>query len=401
MNQQATNLKLAERGALIGIASYIVLAISKLFIGQFLASSALIADGYNNLSDILANLAVLVGLRLARQPADRNHKFGHWKMEDLASLITSFFMFVIGFDVLSDTIQKIFNQDVSTVDPIGALVGLISAGVMFTVYVYNTRLARKVKSKALKAAAKNNLSDALTSLGTSLAIVTSALNFPIVDKLAAIAITFLILKTAYDIFMEAFFSLSDGFDESILAKYEEDILKLPKIVAIKVIRGRHYGSNVYLDIVLEMSPHLSVYESHKVTEQVEQLLNIKYQVFDVDIHVEPAQLPEDELNHDSKKLYQLETAILEKQPGFDKLVQTNFSLIDQDGEILKKQAFLELSFPQKHFIFSDCQSLMLTPQAQLLIYQIDQELHSSIWMKEDDWQLVFHQISPNQKGGNP
>ncbi|WP_161497442.1 cation transporter dimerization domain-containing protein, partial [Streptococcus suis] len=114
--------------------------------------------------------------------------------------------------------------------------------------------------------------DAVTSIGTSIAIFAAAFNFPIVDKIAAIIITFFILKTAYDIFMESFFTLSDGFDENLLKKYEEDILKLPKIVSVKSQRGRTYGANIYLDVVLEMNPDLSVYESHEVTEQVEQLL---------------------------------------------------------------------------------------------------------------------------------
>ncbi|MGZ7226707.1 cation diffusion facilitator family transporter, partial [Streptococcus pyogenes] len=94
--------------------------------------------------------------------------------------------------------------------------------------------------------------------------------------------------TAYDIFMESFFTLSDGFDEDLLHQYEEDILKLPKIVSVKSQRGRTYGSNIYLDIVLEMNPDLSVYESHEITEHVENLLKLKYNVFDVDIHVEPS-----------------------------------------------------------------------------------------------------------------
>ena len=71
---------------------------------------------------------------------------------------------------------------------------------MFAVYLYNTHLSKQSKSKALKAAAKDNLSDAVTSLGTSIAILASSFNYPIVDKLVAIIITFFILKTAYDIF---------------------------------------------------------------------------------------------------------------------------------------------------------------------------------------------------------
>ena len=132
---------------------------------------------------------------MARQPADRDHRFGHWKIEDLASLVTSIIMFYVGFDVLRDTVQKKSSVGETTViDPLGAIVGVGSALVMFAVYLYNRTLAKKAQSKALKAAAKDNLSDVVTSLGTSVAIGASALNYPIVDQLVAIVITFFILK---------------------------------------------------------------------------------------------------------------------------------------------------------------------------------------------------------------
>ena len=272
MNQSQSNLKLAERGALISIVAYLILSAAKLATGHLLHSSSLVADGFNNLSDIISNVALLIGIRMARQPADRDHRFGHWKIEDLASLVTSIIMFYVGFDVLRDTVQKILSRETTVIDPLGAIVGVGSALVMFAVYLYNRTLAKKAQSKALKAAAKDNLSDVVTSLGTSVAIGASALNYPIVDQLVAIVITFFILKTAYDIFIESSFSLSDGFDESLLDKYKAAILELPKVSRVKSQRGRTYGSNIYLDVVIEMNPDLSVYESHAITEEVERLL---------------------------------------------------------------------------------------------------------------------------------
>ena len=201
MNNPSKNLKLAEQGALLAIVTYILLSTAKLIAGSMLHSSSLTADGFNNISDIVANIAVLIGLRMARKPADMDHKFGHWKIEDLASLITSLIMFFVGLDVLFETVQKIISKQVTAIDPLGAIVGFISAIIMTGVYLFNKKLAKRANSKALEAAAKDNLSDAITSLGTSIAIIASALNYPLVDQLVAIIITFFILKTAYDIFM--------------------------------------------------------------------------------------------------------------------------------------------------------------------------------------------------------
>ena len=396
MNQTVSNLKLAERGALLSIGTYIVLSIIKLTAGQLFHSDALRADAFNNISDIIGNVAVLVGLKMAQKPADTDHKFGHWKMEDLASLMTSFIMFVVGFQVLYDTLQKIISNSPVEVDIMGAIVGIFSALVMLAVYFYNNRLAKRVHSKALEAAAKDNLSDAVTSIGTSIAIFAAAFNFPIVDKIAAIIITFFILKTAYDIFMESFFTLSDGFDENLLKKYEEDVLKLPKIVSVNSQRGRTYGANIYLDIVLEMNPDLSVYESHEITEQVEQLLTFKHGVFDVDIHVEPSEIPHDEMyEHVYDKLFRFETEIQAHATGYETLIDENYLLIDAKGRYRDKTQMLE-SHPIQTNYLSNYQMISISQKSKLVTFEIGDFVHASLWRRHENWTVFFHQISKKQ-----
>lgn len=396
MNRNATNLKLAERGALLSISAYIILSGVKLATGELFHSAALRADAFNNISDIIGNIAVLIGLRMAQKPADTDHKFGHWKMEDLASLITSFIMFVVGFQVFYDTIQKLLTNTSVEIDIMGAIVGVFSALVMLAVYFYNHRLAKKVHSKALEAAAKDNLSDTITSIGTSIAIFAAALNFPIVDKIAAIIITFFILKTAYDIFMESFFTLSDGFDEELLHKYEEDILKLPKVVSVKSQRGRTYGANIYLDIVLEMNPDLSVYESHAITEQVEQLLILKHGVFDVDIHVEPSELPHDEMyEHLYDKLFRLETEIQSHAKGYENLIDDQYLLIDDNGCYHNKEQMLAQHSVQTLYL-SNYQMVSVSQKSKLVTFEIGNYVHTSLWRRHENWTVIFHQISKKQ-----
>ncbi|HGF1448858.1 TPA: cation diffusion facilitator family transporter [Streptococcus suis] len=396
MNQQVRNLKLAERGAIISILAYLLLSGLKLSAGTIFHSDALTADAFNNISDIVGNVAVLIGLRMAQKPADTDHKFGHWKMEDLASLITSFIMFVVGFQVLHSTILKLLSDEVVEIDMMGAVVGIFSAIVMIGVYFYNRNLARKVHSKALEAAAKDNLSDAVTSVGTSVAVFAAALNFPIVDKIAAIVITFFILKTAYDIFMESFFTLSDGFDEELLHKYEEDILKLPKVVAVKSQRGRTYGANIYLDIVLEMNPDLSVYESHEITEQVEQLLTLKHGVFDVDIHVEPSEIPHDEIyEHVFDKLYRFESEIQAHEKGYEVLIDEDYLLIDAKGRYHNKEEML-LAHPVQSTYLSNYQMTSVSQKSKLVTFEIGDYVHTSLWRRHERWTVVFHQISKKQ-----
>lgn len=396
MHHPSDQLKEAERGPILSILTYIGLASIKLLVGYSLGAASLVADGFNNFSDIISNLTLLIGLRMARKPADGDHKFGHWKMEDLASLITSCIMFVIGLQMAYQTILRLLGQDEVSLDPLGALVGVLSALVMFLVYLYNSRLAERVKSGALVAAAKDNLSDALTSLGTSVAILASWLKFPMLDLLVALMISCFILKTAYDIFHKACFALSDGFDASHLKRYEEAILAIPKVSAVKSQRGRTYGSNVYLDIVLEMHPDLSVYESHDITEKVEKLLREDFGVYDVDVHVEPAPLPEDEVfDQVYKKLLTNEKMVLSKLPDYDLLLSEQIRHITETGQLLTKADLVS----EERFYPSNIKNFQLTSVSQktkLLSYELGGRHHTSIWRRHESWQLIFHQMTSIQ-----
>ena len=389
MNNPSKNLKLAEQGALLAIVTYILLSTAKLIAGSMLHSSSLTADGFNNISDIVANIAVLIGLRMARKPADMDHKFGHWKIEDLASLVTSLIMFFVGLDVLFETVQKIISKQVTAIDPLGAIVGFISAIIMTGVYLFNKKLAKRANSKALEAAAKDNLSDAITSLGTSIAIIASALNYPLVDQLVAIIITFFILKTAYDIFMESSFSLSDGFDESLLQDYKQAILEIPKITQVKSQRGRTYGSNIYLDIILEMNPDLSVYESHEIADQVEEMLMERFGIFDIDIHIEPAPIPEDEILDNVYKKLLMREQLVDQGSQLDNLLSEEFFYISQDGRQLNKAEFQAEKSSEKKF--KNFELISISHKTKLIRYQIDDVLHTSIWRRHENWQNIFHQ----------
>ena len=108
-NQKYNDLKLGERGAIISIIAYIFLSIIKLVIGYMSDSAALRADGLNNTTDIVASIAVLIGLRLSQKPPDKDHGYGHWKSETIASMVASFIMLAVGIQVLNEAITSMFQ----------------------------------------------------------------------------------------------------------------------------------------------------------------------------------------------------------------------------------------------------------------------------------------------------
>ncbi|MBF0806046.1 MULTISPECIES: cation diffusion facilitator family transporter [unclassified Streptococcus] len=398
MSSPTQNLKMAERGALLAIATYILLSIFKIITGHLFGSASITADGLNNMTDILGNVAVLIGLRLAQKPADRDHKFGHWKMEDLASLITSLIMLLVGFQVLFQSMEDLLQGKQESFDPQAIWVGLFSALVMTGVYLYNRNLAKRVHSKALEAAAMDNLSDVLTSLGTSLAILASQFQFYLIDKIIAIIISLIILKTAYDIFREATFSLSDGFDENLLEQYSQSILTVPKIDQVKEIRGRSYGSHIYLDLILAMNPDLSVYESHTIADQVEHLLQDQYGVFDIDIHIEPSPIPEDEdMDFLLKKLFLYQSQV-EAGQNLDDYIAEDFTYIPMNGQVQDRTAYLVAK--HQEMAFKKFQVKSISQKTKLVSYQLNGKQHTTIWRRHEDWQQIFHQETQIGKEGD-
>lgn len=280
-------LKQAERGAILSIITYILLSTSKLVFGKLFFSQALFADGLNNLTDVLSSILVFVGLKISQKPADKNHPYGHWKFETIASLITSFIMCIIGIEVIKDAWNTIIQTKHESPSMFTAIIGLISSIILFGVYCYNNLLATKINSIGLKAAAKDNYSDALTSISTSIAIFAASLGISWLDGVMAFIVGMMILKTAYDVFSESTFQLTDGFEPEEMKEYKPLILSHPEVKSIEEMKARRYGSNIYLDLTVCMDSNLTVWRSHEITEEIELELTEHFGINFIDIHVEP------------------------------------------------------------------------------------------------------------------
>lgn len=284
---QQNNLEKATRGSAISIAIYLILATIKIASGYYFKSESLSADGFNNFTDIIGSLSVFIGLNIAKKPADKNHYFGHSKFETIASFITSVIMVIVGLEITINSLKNIIAQHYEVTDSKAAFVSLFSISILFITYRYITSLYKKTDSLGLKATATDMRNDLLISIGTLIGTLFVQLGFPIIDTLLSLVVGCLIIYSGFNIFKESTFVLSDGFDETVLAKYYESVAKHPKIHNISNLRARLSGNKIYVDITIEIDAHLTVIESHYITEEVERILSYNYQVDDCDVHVEP------------------------------------------------------------------------------------------------------------------
>jgi len=281
------DMKQGEKGAWISIAAYIALSAFKLAVGLFYQSKALQADGWNNLTDIVASLAVLIGLRISQKPPDHDHPYGHLRAETIAALIASFIMATVGIQVIISTVQSLFHGESTTPNPLTGWVALGCAIVMYAVYVYNKRLAERIRNQALMAAAQDNRSDAFVSIGAAVGIFGAQLGISWLDPLAALTVGFIICKTAWDIFREATHTLTDGFDEAQLDRLRKTVESTEGVRKIKEVKARLHGSLVLVDVVVQVDPKLSLIEGHHICDDIEQHMKRKHNITHVHVHVEP------------------------------------------------------------------------------------------------------------------
>ena len=282
-----TNLRKGEKGAWISIGAYVFLSAIKLTFGFLGSSEALKADGFNNMTDIIASVAVLVGLRISQKPPDENHHYGHLRAETIASLLASFIMAVIGLQVLANAVRSIFEPAAEAPSLITAWVAFFSAVVMYGVYRYNLKLSREIKSSAVRAAAYDNRSDALVSIGAGIGIIGAIFGAPILDVITAFIVGLIIIKTALDIFKESVITLTDGFDEDEVETLSVLVRRVPGVITLRDFKGRNHGNVMFIDLTVSVAPYLNVVESHWITEEIERKIQKVKPHCVILVHIEP------------------------------------------------------------------------------------------------------------------
>ncbi len=287
MDQRYREIRKGEKGAWLSIATYIFLAAVKLIVGYMGNSEGLRADGLNNTTDVIASIAVLIGLRISQKPPDRDHHYGHFRAESISSLVASFIMLTVGLQVLIAAGLSLYNKEYQSPDMMTAWVSLFSFFVMYSVYRFNLRLSRQIESQAMLAAAHDNRSDSFVSLGAFVGIMGSQFGLYWLDALTAVIVGVIIVKTAWDIFIHASHLLTDGFDEKRLEDIRHTVANTTGVQSVYDIKGRMHGNLPLIDITIKVDPDLTVVQSHEIAEEIENRMLDRHHIQHVHIHIEP------------------------------------------------------------------------------------------------------------------
>jgi cation diffusion facilitator family transporter len=286
--------KKAEFAAILGIVGNIFLAIVKWIIGSYANSRALLADAVNSASDVAGSLAVYYGIKVAKQPPDKEHPYGHGKAELIAAIIVSVLLMIVGIEIGRGSIEAFFKP----IDPpktFAIIAVIISIVVKEALYRYNYKIGKSLNSDALIANAYEHRSDVFSSLavlvGIAAAILGGKFNIDwlvFADPIAGLFVSLLIIKTAWSLGKESIHNTMDHvLNDEETKEYTKIIEEIPGVKKINELYARVHGHYVIIDLKVAVDPHITVEEGHLIGKNVKNRLLEEPNVQNVMVHINP------------------------------------------------------------------------------------------------------------------
>ncbi len=278
----------------ISILINMLLSAGKLLAGIFASSGAMISDAVHSASDVFSTIIVMIGIRMSNKAADKEHPYGHERMECVAAILLSVVLALTGLKIGAAGIEKISAGSYSSLQIPGTAAlaaAVISILVKEWMYWYTRFHAKKINSAALMADAWHHRSDALSSVGAFIGIFGARMGFPVMDPLASVVISFFILKAAYDIFRDAVDKMVDkACDDKVEKELRDFVLRQEGVLGIDLLRTREFGSRIYVDVDIIADGRLTLSESHRIADRVHNGIEKNFdQVKHIMVHVNPGE----------------------------------------------------------------------------------------------------------------
>ena len=275
----------------VAIAGNLLLALLKIIAGIRAGSLAVLGDGIDSTTDIVASGITLFAARIIAKPPDREHPYGHFRAETIATKTLSFIIFFVGAQLALSTVHRIISSEYGGVPGIAALyAAAISIVGKVALSVLLSRSGKKLDSSMLRANGKNMQSDVLISTGVLAGVVfTQAFRMPLLDSIAALLISLWIMRTAFTIFMESNMELMDGLgDQTVYPVIFKAVDETSGAVNPHRTRVRKLGNMYIIDLDIEVDGRKTVTEAHNIAVQVEHTIKQRVDnVYDIMVHVEP------------------------------------------------------------------------------------------------------------------
>lgn len=274
--------------SLVGIIVNVFLFVIKFIVGRLFHSVAIIADAVNNLSDAGSSIISLLSFKLSGMPADKEHPFGHERMEYLASSLVGFFIIILGFELLKTSFAKILRPDVISFSLLTVCVLLFSIGAKFWLYKFNAGLGDRVDSSMMKATATDSLSDVLATSAVLLSTLLSPLFGIQLDGYMGVAVSLLIIYSGINIIKEMWDTLlGKKPSEELVQQLENTINRYGGVLGTHDLVIHNYGPRLYFATVhVEVDAREDILASHDLIDNIEREVARELNIHLV-IHMDP------------------------------------------------------------------------------------------------------------------
>ena len=266
----------------------IVLALLKIISGNIFRSVSLISDGLNSLSDLITNILVIIGLKVGENPEDKEHPFGHGKIESVFSVIIGTFIMITAFDIIKENIMGLFQMKGEAISsPMPVIITVIVIVIKIFQLFFMKNKTKDYRGALINSLLEDYKADIVISISVLMGILLSRIN-PVFDVFVGVSVAIYIMYSGYNLIKDNALILLDSQDEELLENVRKDLSKFEEIEHAHDFRMTTSGKKIYLFIDVRMNKSLTIDEAHEITNKISKFIKHKYKnIKRVLIHAEP------------------------------------------------------------------------------------------------------------------
>lgn len=323
----ATRRKVGYLAGSVGVVINLILTIIKITIGIMISSIGVIADGANNLADSASAIVTLVGFKISGMPPDKEHPFGHGRVEYIAALIVAFMVIVVGMQFIKSSIGRILEPRTVQFEKVTFIILTISILFKIWLAIFNKNLGKKINSQGLKATATDALGDVLITSVVVISIVLGQFTDLPVDGIVGVLVSLFIIFAGYNLVKGTISPLiGEAPSEELVQSIYNDILEYEYITGAHDLLLHSYGVGRTMGTVdVEFPASLDVMSIHNIIDQIERDLGEKYNMT-LAIHMDP-------LGPESMEKYELRKKIKGIINTYDRVRSMHdFHILEENNE---------------------------------------------------------------------
>ena len=284
--------------SIVGIFCNVFLFAVKFTIGVIAHSVSVMADAFNNLSDAGSSIISFIGVKMAEKPADRDHPFGHGRIEYIAALVVSFLILEVGFTFLKDSIGKIRTPEMLNFQIASVIILILSIGVKLWLGLFNKRLGEKINSKVMMAVFADSMGDVITTGATILSLIVFRITGWNIDGVVGIGVALVVMWAGVGIAKDTLEPLiGEAIDPQVYDQIKAFVEKYDGIVGTHDLIVHNYGPGRSMaSIHAEVPNDVDIEKSHEIIDRIERDAKQTLGLFLV-IHMDPVETRNEEVLH--------------------------------------------------------------------------------------------------------